>query len=95
MLYLSLKGKQSMRISDYEDYIRAMAVELKFIDQVLDLPFDQLKAYVEEEIQYGGKSQDDSGCNIQETYFNEEKYLEDTARAAGYNQEGSIPWYLI
>lgn len=75
-----------MRISDYEDYIRAMAVELKFIDQVLNLPFDQLRSYVEEEIEYGCiKSHDDDGCQEERIdSFNEAEYLDDVAAAAGY-----------
>ena len=84
------------RISDYEDYIRAMAVEIGYIDSVLDLPFEKLRAYVEEEIEFGGNSHDDDGCNETEDKFigfSEEKYLEQTQEAAGYPVENNLGWW--
>lgn len=74
------------RIADYEDFIRIMAVELEFTDKILALPFNELRAYVEDEMSYGAKkSHDDDGCNEkEEIIFNEAEALDDMAESAGY-----------
>lgn len=89
------------RIADYEDYIRAMAVELEFTDKILNLPFDELRSYVEEEIEYGGKqSLDDIGCNEKEIdearlQQQEQDYLDRAIKGAGYDLGSGSEWWRI